>query len=295
MPDRTMVVKIGKNADFDLHFQIERSPIADLWVERMLLRDRWPMDNPDRFYGFDDFESETRRALTLINSNIDIINDHRPLIDRRLTSVNDQDTLNYLHNIFEKFHGQLDQQGHEFWDQCPDAVRQALADLNINVHRCESLRGGKMLPRFVCTWYGMPKTHALSQEIKQRHGTEGSVFGGVYLNYVEIGKTAQDMAYDDDQYMADDMFQPFNHYSADFRVDFYDDSQSDIDFRRQKTSSYFQKNLDFFSRFGISSADDVRIKPIKFKVAQLMFESNDKEYIISQIRERQYVSSVILQ
>lgn len=290
-----MIVTLAGADTLDLVFEIENTALASLWLERMSLRHQWPMDNPDRFYGFNDIQSERERAIEMMTHSINTINAYRPIIDRYLHDIADQDTLNYLHNIFEKYHGGLDEQDHEFWNEAPDSVKKALADLNIHVHRCESLRGNKLRPRMVCTWYGMPKTLTLSHTTKQQFGSSGSVFGGVYLNYAEIGKTAQDMANDDDHYMADEMFRPFEHYTADFRVDFYDETDQEIKDQYHKTSDYFARHKDFFAKFGITCADDVRIRPIKFKVAQLQLESRDKDYIISQIRKHQRVSSVILQ
>jgi hypothetical protein len=226
---------------------------------------------------------------------IDTVNQHQPIIDRTLKRVDDQDTLNYLHNIFECYHGQLDQQTHEFWQTAPEEVRQALAMINITVHRCESFRNDTMNTRFVCTWFGMPKTQTLSLELQQRYGSLQSEFGGVYLNYCEIGKTATEMMYDRDQYMADEMFQPFNYYSADFRVDMYSESAHVAKQRQQQTVDYVSGHKEFFQRFGIADVDDVRIQPLKFKVAQLIYDSRDIERIISQIRANQYVNSVIIE
>jgi hypothetical protein len=290
-----MIIDLGVAKSCSLVFDVLNTPVAGLWLERMSHRHAWPMDNPDRFYGFNTVEQEQQRALATMQQCIDTVNQYQPIIDRTLIRVDDQDTLNYLHNIFERYHGQLDQQSHEFWQTAPQAGRQALAMINITVHRCESLRYGRVHPRFVCTWYGMPKIKTLSTTLQEQHGVDGSEFGGVYLNYCEIGKTATDMAYDNDQYMADAMFQPFNHYSADFRVDWYTESASDIAQRQNKTIDYVETNQTFFSKFGIANSRDIRVRSLKFKVAQLVYDSNDIERIISQIRANQYVNSVIIE
>jgi len=289
-----MIISLGRTNFVELVFDVLDTPIADLWVERMSQRHQWLMDNPDRFYGFNTVKEETDRAISTMQHCIDVVNNYQPIISRSLTNINDQDTLNYLHNIFERYHGQLDQQEHEFWKLAPEEVKQALANINITVHRCESLRSGKMNPRFVCTWYGMPKTQTLDLIIQQQYGVLGSEFGGVYLNYCEIGKTATDMAYDNDHYMADEMFRPFNHYSADFRVDLYTETAIEIKNRQQRTADYVRDRSDFFKRFEIASAADIRVRPLKFKVAQLIYEPNIKDRIMSQVRENQYVHSVTI-
>jgi hypothetical protein len=287
-----MIIELGNQ--YQMQFEIASTPIAKLWLERMSHRHSWPMDNPDRFYGFTTIGQEIKRALDTMQQCIKTVNQHSPIINRSLVSVNDQDTLNYLHNIFERYHGQLDQQNHEFWKSAPADVKQALADINITVHRCESLRGGKMNPRFVCTWYGMPKTQTLDLALQEQYGVPGVEFGGVYLNYCEIGKTASEMAVDRDHYMADEMFQPFNYYSADFCVTLHTEPNSVVEQRKNTTENYVNNNRMFFKRFGINSVDDVRVRPLKFKVAQLVYEPNDKDRIMSQIRENQYVHSVTI-
>jgi N-acetylglutamate synthase-like GNAT family acetyltransferase len=90
------------------------------------------------------------------------------------------------------------------------------------------------------------------------------------------------------------MFQPFNYYSADFRVDLYSDSIETAQQRQLQTVKYVSEHKDFFQQFGITSTDDVRIHPLKFKVAQLIYDSADSERIISQIRASQYVNSVTI-
>jgi dUTP pyrophosphatase len=168
-------------------------------------RKDYPLDHPNRFYGFDTPEQEQVRALEMINASIATVNRYRPIITRQITSVDDQDTLNYLHSIFERYHGLLDQQDHEFFKSAPDTVKQALADLNINVHRCESVARGSR-PRFVCTWYGMPKTKSLTDELL-KYGTLNPKFGSVCLNYCEIGKTLEDLTQDRDNYISEEAFQ----------------------------------------------------------------------------------------
>ena len=94
-----------------LEFQILDNPFAQIWVERMNSRGDYPLDSPDRFYGFNDLEVEIQRAEFYIKRQIDIINKYQLIVNRPFTNYQDQDCLNYLHNIFERYHGQLDQIG----------------------------------------------------------------------------------------------------------------------------------------------------------------------------------------
>ena len=284
---RTLSVTFGSHP---LKFQILDTPVADLWLGRMTDRDQWPLDDPRRFYNFNDPRQEEQIAIDRIQNCIDVINGYQPIIDRQFKSVQDQDTLNYLHNIFERYHGMLDQQTGEFWKQAPESVRKALAELNIAVHRCESLGSGH--PRVVCTWFGQPKTHRLPLYIQASYGQLGYDFGGVYLNYVEIGKTARDLAHDNDQYIADDMFRPFDFYSSDFVITFSSMSLQEMEPVLHSIDLYFNQHREFFRSQGVRSSRDTRMLPLRFKVAQLDYEPAEKDAIISMIRENQIITSV---
>lgn len=250
------------DTDFLLQFEIENHDIADLWMEKFEQRHAWPMDDNARFYGLKDRASEQARAADDLQRCIEVINSYRHIIDRPLTDLTNQDTLNYLHHIFERYHGLLDQQDTEWWRSAPDPVRKALANLNIAVHRMESV--ALCLPRIVCTWFGMPKDRTLDPELMRQHGTLVTQWGGAYLNYVEIGKTLEDLAHDNDQWIGDDAFQPFRHCSADFNVRFYDRMASVA-----RVYRYWEQHRDFFAKHGIHSWDDPAAFPYRFKVAQL--------------------------
>lgn len=139
-----------------LTYRLRNNPIVPKWIERMRLAqartDKYPIDDPDRFYGFSPIELQREQALFDINQCIDNINAHKELVWRRPESVDDQDCLNYLHHIFEVYHGLLDEQGDK-----DNHLRYMLSRLNVLVHRCESVARGAA-PRHVVTYYGLPKT-----------------------------------------------------------------------------------------------------------------------------------------
>lgn len=272
---------------FFLDFDLEPNEIANLWRQKMEQRHSWPMDDPERFYGFNSAQQERERAEHDIIQCIETINSYQPVISKPWTSVDDQDTLNYLHHVFERYHGLLDQQHSDWWQQAPDVVRRALANLNVAVHRAETVSRGSR-PRFVCTWFGMPKDSELDLELVRCHGRLSYEFGGVYLNYVEIGKTLEDLSQDDDQYISDHAFQPFRRYSADFNVRFYD-AMADV----ARVYKYFEKHRVFFEQRGILSWDDPRTKPVRFKVAQLRTDL-DRDTVIARLSESQHIQDIYL-
>lgn len=283
-----MIIRLGEHGDFALKFQIHNTPMAQLWVDRMHHRLSWPLDHPGRFYGFGTLAQEHERAVDHIQNCISVINSHIPIIHRSFEFT--QDCFNYLHSIFEQYHGLLDQQDSDYWKHAPVVVKQALAELNLAVHRCESVATGSR-PRFVCTWFGMPKTHCLNDKLQQEHGTLQIKFGTVYLNYCEIGKTLEDLAHDNDKYISDDAFRPFSHYSADFKVLFYD---RDLTEKQDQIQTYIEQHQDFFLAHNITSVYNTKAQPLRFPVADLLYTGN-QEQLLSQIARRQWVHEVTLE
>lgn len=278
------VMTIILNHGLELTFDIMSDEISLLWLERMRNRNSWPLDDPCRFYGFGSLEEQRSSAEQRLLEDISIINSYQHIIDRPWTNIYDQDLLNYLHSIFERYHGLLDQQNTDWWQSAPNSVCQALARLNIDIHRAESVAGGAW-PRFVCTWYGQPKEKQLTLDQIERNGRLQTDWGGVYLNYVEIGKTLEDLSNDNDVYISHSAFQPFVHYSSDFAVKFYD---RDCD--TASVAKYFFRHRDFFQSYGIDSATHPLAMPYRFKVGQLRY--SNREHLLLMISQQQQIIEV---
>lgn len=274
--------------DLDLRFRVLDTPLADLWVERMSQRQQYAMDDPERFYGFGSLEQEEHRALSEINACIEQIQARYPDLDRGpVTSCADQDSLNYWHHVFETRHGFLEQEDRS------DPVTAVLCNLNVAVHRCESVARGNRA-RFVCTWYGLPKNKILTPEIMQRHGTLHPAFGSVCLNYCEIGKTLEDLTQDRDNYIADEAFRPFQHYSADFNVRMHEETLSYLSDKILRMRQYFNQHREFFFEQGYTAFDDPRLLPLRFPVAELISKS-DPATLVEAIAQKQHITKVELQ
>jgi hypothetical protein len=278
--------------DFELVFRISETPVAQAWLGRMNNRGQYPLDHPDRFYGFNTVQSEIERAVSYVQNCISTINAHKKIIHRSFDNIHDQDCLNYLHNIFEQYHGLLDQQDNDFWNTCPMSVRQALADLNLAVHRCESATR-TLRPRFVCTWFGLPKTERIATDLISTYGQLNPKFGSVCLNYAEIGKTLEDLTQDNDKYIADDAFKPFDYYSADFVVRFYELTKSDIETKLNAMKQYFCEHFDFFQSRGYTTFDDPRLLPYRIPVANLETDI-PQEHLLKIIQQRQNITRVYI-
>jgi hypothetical protein len=116
-------------------FKLCDNHFVPLWIDRLISAQQlYPIDDPERFYGFGSLADQITDAFDRINSCVTTINSYKKIITRSLTSVHDQDTLNYLHHIFEMHYGLLDQQNSNCWNKLPSSVQCALAELNLAVH-----------------------------------------------------------------------------------------------------------------------------------------------------------------
>jgi len=274
--------------DLELQFEILDNPLAQLWLDRMNQRHQWPLDDPERFYGFNPRDQDEQIALDKINDCIQQVQVRFPEHDRGpVFACADQDSLNYWHHVFETRHGFLEQENRS------DPVTAVLANLNVAVHRCESVARGNR-PRFVCTWYGMPKTKTLTTELMQQYGTLNPAFGSVCLNYCEIGKTLEDLTQDRDNYISDSAFRPFNHYSSDFNVRMHEETVDYVSDKLVRMQQYYNQHREFFFDQGFTTFQDPRLLPLRFPVAQLV-ETQPRDQLTEAIRQHQHITKVTLQ
>ena len=256
-----------------VNYRLRPSAVTLKWVERVLLAQRlgYQIDDPARFYGFGALEQQISQALTTINDLIDKLE-----LDNRLSSVHDQDTLNRLHHVFEIEHGLLDVK-----DTNPER-KQNLCNLNLLIHRCESIARGAH-PRHVVTYFGLPKTQVLDADDYEYFDHKIN-FGTVYINYAEIGKTLTDLMFDNDSYIDATAFQPFRHYSADFVVKFWQDENSNL---QNQLHQYYLKNQIFFQQLGYNW-QDLNKSIGAIPVADLDYPGD----ILTDLEYRQFVKAV---
>jgi len=282
MKFKKLIIEYGD--DFlPIEYKLLDYPVVQRWAEKIVAAQSFPyrIDDPFRFYGFNPVNQEKELAITNINSVCEKLTSLGFSIDRKLTDVNDQDTLNFLHSIFEKHHGLLNHA-----KDLNDVTFKNLCDLNIAVHRCESVQRGSK-PRHVVTYFRLPKTDYLDVEDYQ-HFTNRYTFGTVYLNYAEIGKTLEDLALDNDTYISNEAFRPFKYLSADFHVKFFDTTKVQLTAHDQKVELYFHKNKDFFDKLKLPF-DSPFLKSGSIPIAILQSKLS-----LDDLRSRQHIRSVKL-
>lgn len=270
-----ITIRFGKKSEEELSFEIADTNIAQRWASKLwyALSKRYFVDDPRRFYGHTSRSKESKDALKWINECVDTINEHDAIIERNISSIDDQDTLNYLHSVFEQYHGQLGKPT-AWFESAPDTVQKAIAELNVLVHRCESLvRGAK--PRLVCTYYRMPKQDCLSWSDYDLM-TDHTAFGDLCLNYCEIGKTLEDFWRDQDEYVTEHTFKPFRYFSADFNVRLYELSAEELEQQRTGIAEYYQANQQVFESAGIRDRRHPHLKAGTIVVARMFPEHRER-------------------
>jgi hypothetical protein len=294
---KKMHVTYSGDDDLTLTYNINETSIAQRWAT--LLDEaiqQYTIDNPERMYGFDTLEIERIKAVNAINQCVDTINDYSPgFVERRMTPELIQDDLNYLHHIFEVYHGMLNEP-HEFFVSAPVDVQRALGQLNLEVHRCEAMAEGtvrKMMPTHLVTYYDQPRGPGIRtlEDADYEHFTDHVEFGTVYLLYVEIGKTLQDMAIDDDHHIGDEAYKPFRHYASDFVIRYFGTKTETVNNFRKMYKNHYDENKEFYdARYNYSH---IYNRPGNIPLAKLQTHLSPKQ-VITEIQKRQFVSSVTL-
>jgi hypothetical protein len=279
-------------SDLTLTYNINETSIAQRWAT--LLDEsiqKYTIDDPRRLYGFDTLDIEREKAVDAINHCVDVINEYSPgFVERRMTPELIQDDLNYLHHIFEVYHGMLNKP-HEFFLEAPKEVR---GQLNLEVHRCEAMAEGtvrKMLPTHLVTYYDQPRGPGIRtlEDSDYEHFTDYFEYGTVYLLYVEIGKTLQDMAIDDDDHIGEEAYKPFRHYASDFVIRYWEASVESINKFRKIYKAHYDANETFYE-YNYSHPYN---RPGNIPLAKLQTHLSPLQ-VVTEIQKRQFVSSVKL-
>ena len=283
--------------DLTLTYNINDTSIAQRWAKLLAESvEKYSIDDPERLYGFDTETLERQRAIDAINKCVDTINDYKPgFVERRMTSELIQDDLNYLHHIFEVYHGMLIDP-HEFYLAAPTEVRKALGQLNLEVHRCEAMAEGtvrKMLPTHLVTYYDQPRGPNIRtlEDVDYEHFTDFYEFGTVYLLYTEIGKTLQDMSIDNDDHIGDEAYKPFRNYTSNFVIRYFGTSHETWNNYRKLFRKHYEENQDFYdARYNYSH---IYNRPGNIPLAKLQSHLSP-EQVVNEIQKRQFVSNIEL-
>jgi hypothetical protein len=70
-----------------IRFKLNNYSIVERWVNKVIdSKNLYSIDDPKRFYGFNQFEQEIQYAVSTINSHIDTINNYQNIITRKVSN-----------------------------------------------------------------------------------------------------------------------------------------------------------------------------------------------------------------
>lgn len=286
MADLIITLTNGES-DLDLEFDLCDTNIAQRWLREvdLFIAAGQPWDDTQRFYNFPSTPWTEPRVRQRLQDLVDIINDHEPVCEIDLSAEITQDQLNLLHSVFERYHGLYDQQSSNSWFQsAPLLVQQALADLNIWIHRYETLGD---IPRFVATWRYKPARQPIMAD-DFRHFNLVEHWGDLRLNYCEIGKSLFDLWHDQDRYISSEAFRPQHWFAFDFTVRFTTHDPAYYQAQEEAVWRYFRQNIQQFRDMGYDHHDP-RLSLGAVTVARLR---GNPEQLMPEIDQRQQIKSI---
>jgi hypothetical protein len=288
--NKVIITLTNGESDYELEFRLKDLDVTRKWLNHvdLFVKAGCPWSDPERFYNFPNSRFPKEKVIKHLNELITTISDYAPdIIKKKVWDDFDRDDLNYLHHIFEVYHGMYDcQDGNEFFKHAPQEVKDALGELNIWIHRYETL--GEEA-RFVGAWKSNPYRSELSEDDFKLFTLEEQ-WGDLMINYCEIGKTLYDLWHDDDKYISARAFQPLRHVCLDFLVRFNDANKSHYQALEQKIWQYYDEHEDFFHDLGYQKHDP-RLSLGYLSIGELCY-SGSKEQVIQDISQHQRLKSI---
>ena len=282
-----ITVRLSKKDDHanvkDLNFTFESNTFTSKWQNHFLHSQQRqdPISEPWAIYGNKYWTKE--RAINHINEMIDICNRISPsMFAKKISESYTQDDMNYIHSVFEKHHGKLDEwlDNPVFQNDKANELRLALSAINQAVHRLEDDR---QYMRVV--YFDTPKTQRFTNEDYALF-TASRTFGGLYTLYADVGKNLESLATDNDNHHHD--FVPNTHLSSDFIIYFYDNNG---EYRKSKSDQYLEKNWQYFEDKGYKQ-NDPRLTIGAIKLASLNYEN--KQDVIDTVTNYDNIQSAFL-
>ena len=271
---------------YDLEFDLIQSSFLHKWINRYLeaKQCQYNISEPWAFYNLNS-QWTPEHTLEFLNYHIEQCNLISPgMFNQTLSSLNDQDTLNQIHSVFELHHGKLDE-----WLQNPllkdnPNLRSHLSHVNQAVHRCEMV-DTEIKGKLRIVYFDLPKTQMFSNDDYQLFSNQ-TEFGGMYTLYADVGKNVESLAQDDDDHHHD--FVPNLHYSVDCSVKFYDEPTQRKD---EICKTFVEQNQEYFISKGYYPGDP-KLTTGSIKIAQLIYQS--KQEVIDRLRNYNYIQDLIL-
>jgi len=270
---------------FDLHFVLQQNHFVKKWIKCVLeaQQKQYQISEPWAIYNINDTINKDF-VKTRLNSLIQEVDKEEKLFGVTIDDLDDQDTLNKIHSIFELHHGKLDE-----WKNNPlfkgksDNFRKNLSEINQFVHACETIGGS---PKIRVVWFDLPKINRFSQE-DYKLFTNKRNFGSLYHLYCDVGKNIEALSEDADKHHQDVV--PNLHFSADCICYFLDDSDSKVTQMNNTHRKYIIENEEYLHSRGYHK-NDPRLTTGRIELAKLDMEM-DKLDLLKELKKYNNIQS----
>ena len=247
----------------DLYFDIDDTNIAKKWAAEV--SKNYSIYENDRFINWPNTKKDKVYYVNELNKQMQIVDEYAPNIIPfffQLDQIN-QTSFNILHKFFEDTRGPIENPP-EFYKTAPYDVQEAVNRFNIMIHEFESCMFSEYLnnkhpeSRLVVTFNDRVR-HDLVEE-DYAHFTMKWIFGNIYVNYCEVGKTILDVIKDKDTHVGTSNIRPQRHYSADFQVKFAPTiSDNECNRRMEWFNVGYNNKKDFFESLGFPYNDKLSL------------------------------------
>ena len=250
-----LVLTLTNGSNFkELYFDIFETNIAKKWS--IEVGKNYSIYENDRFINWPNNKKDKNYYVNELNKQMQIVDEYAPNIIPfflTLDQVN-QNSFNILHKLFEDTRGPIENPT-EFYKNAPYEVQEAVNRFNIMIHEFESYMFSELLnnthpeSRLVVTFNNRVRYELVDEDYI--HFTMKWIFGNVYVNYCEVGKTIFEVIHDKDTQIGTSNIRPQRHYSADFQVRFSPTiSDKEYDKKIEWFKLEYNNKKDFFESLG---------------------------------------------
>ena len=263
---------------YDLTFDLIESSFLSKWIDQYknIKYNNYSISEPWALYNLNP-NFQGKDVIKELNKHIDICNSYYNCFDKKISDPYDQNTLNYLHNLFSILHKK---------DIGNDNFKKSLSTINQLIHYCESLYGSK---RVRIVWFEGNRSNLFTNEDYKLFTTLVD-FGGLYHLYSDVGKPLDDLAEDQDEYIT--QFCPNLHYSADCIIRFTSRSNTSANRIKENSRLYYQNHKEEFESWGYYWGDP-KLSVGHIKLGQLVY--NDQEEILKNVSKCDTIYSTELE
>jgi len=242
----------------ELTFKVRDTDIAQRWAQEVAKN--YPLYETDRFQGWPT-DKDIKWYKEQLQHQVDVIFEHRGYPRLEVTTI-DQNTLNYLHKIFETVRGEINT-GTDIYMTGDANFQYAVDRLNILVHECEHFMRNTAYPSIVVTFKDRPRIPLLEEDYN--HFTFAWEYGAVYINYCEVGKPILDVIKDGDDLVGEDNIRPLEYYSSDFMVKLGPSTNSDDWHKKAEVvSKWLQNHPRKFKHTSLGLIPVADLDPVQF-------------------------------